>query len=87
MSKKKVVVLLSGGIDSVTALYQAAKDYEVVATLSFHYGSKHNDKELPMAKWRTTSAGESLKFEATLFGNSAERLEPLSRVRVTEQRN
>jgi 7-cyano-7-deazaguanine synthase len=51
MGKKKVVVLLSGGMDSVTALYQAAKDYEVVATLSFHYGAKHNDKELPMAKW------------------------------------
>jgi 7-cyano-7-deazaguanine synthase len=51
MGKKKVVVLLSGGMDSVTALYHAAKDYEVVATLSFHYGAKHNDKELPMAKW------------------------------------
>ena len=57
MSKKKVVVLLSGGMDSVTALYQAAKDYEVVATLSFHYGSKHNDKELPMAKWHADKLG------------------------------
>jgi 7-cyano-7-deazaguanine synthase len=59
MSKKKVVVLLSGGMDSVTALYQAAKDYEVVATLSFHYGSKHNDKELPMAKWHADKLGVS----------------------------
>lgn len=57
MSKKKVVVLLSGGMDSVTALYQAAKDHEVVASLSFHYGSKHNDKELPMAKWHADKLG------------------------------
>jgi 7-cyano-7-deazaguanine synthase len=51
MGKKRVVVLLSGGMDSVTALYQAAEDYEVVAALSFHYGAKHNDRELPMAAW------------------------------------
>jgi 7-cyano-7-deazaguanine synthase len=57
MGKKKVVVLLSGGMDSVTALYQAAKDYEVVATLSFHYGAKHNDKELPMARWHADELG------------------------------
>lgn len=46
----KVVVLLSGGMDSVTALYLAHKEYEVVATASFNYGSKHNAKEIHFAK-------------------------------------
>ena len=45
----KVVVLLSGGLDSVTALYHAAREHEVIAALSFDYGSKHNPCELPMA--------------------------------------
>ncbi len=47
----KVVVLLSGGMDSVTALYAAAQEYEVAGAISFHYGSKHNDRELPFAAW------------------------------------
>lgn len=42
------MVLLSGGVDSVTALYDAHKRAEVVA-LSFDYGSKHNGRELPFA--------------------------------------
>jgi len=57
MSKKKVVVLLSGGMDSVTAIYEAAHQYEVVAALSFHYGAKHNDRELPLAKWHADKLG------------------------------
>jgi 7-cyano-7-deazaguanine synthase len=46
----KVISLLSGGMDSVTALYQATRDHEVAAAFSFHYGSKHNDREIPLAK-------------------------------------
>jgi 7-cyano-7-deazaguanine synthase len=42
----KVVVLLSGGMDSVTAFYDARKEHEVVGAVSFHYGSKHNDREI-----------------------------------------
>jgi len=45
----KVVVLLSGGMDSVSALYEAHSQHEVLASLSFHYGSKHNDSEIPFA--------------------------------------
>lgn len=45
----KVIVLVSGGMDSVTALYEAAATHEVVAGLSFDYGSKHNDREIPFA--------------------------------------
>jgi len=48
----KVVVLLSGGLDSVTALHAAREQHEVVAALSFNYGAKHHAKELPMAAWQ-----------------------------------
>jgi 7-cyano-7-deazaguanine synthase len=48
-NEKKVVVLLSGGMDSVTALYEAEIQYDVVGAVSFHYGSKHNDREIPFA--------------------------------------
>jgi 7-cyano-7-deazaguanine synthase len=47
----KVVVLVSGGMDSVTALHLAVRDHEVMAGISFDYGSKHNEKEIPMAAW------------------------------------
>lgn len=46
----KVLILLSGGLDSVTALYHAHAEHEVIACLSFDYGAKHNAKELPMAE-------------------------------------
>ena len=45
----KVVVLCSGGMDSVTALYWARREHDVVAVASFDYGSKHNARELPFA--------------------------------------
>lgn len=47
--RQSVVVLLSGGMDSVTALYDAAERHEIRAALSFHYGAKHNDRELAFA--------------------------------------
>ncbi|MFZ4387460.1 MAG: 7-cyano-7-deazaguanine synthase QueC [Chthoniobacterales bacterium] len=53
----KVVVLLSGGIDSVTALYDALRAHKVVAALSFDYGAKHHACELPMAAWQCSRAG------------------------------
>lgn len=49
--RKAVLVLLSGGMDSVTALYHAAAEHRVVGTISFHYGSKHNDREIPFAEF------------------------------------
>jgi 7-cyano-7-deazaguanine synthase len=53
----KVVVLLSGGLDSVTALHDANRSHEVVAALSFDYGAKHHAKELPMAVWQCAHLG------------------------------
>jgi len=49
----KFIVLLSGGLDSVTALYHAREKHEVIGTLSFDYGSKHNHRELPMAAYHS----------------------------------
>ncbi len=45
----QVVVLCSGGMDSVTALHWARRHHDVRAVLSFDYGSKHNHRELPFA--------------------------------------
>ncbi len=53
----RVVVLVSGGMDSVTALYHAATGHEVVAGLSFDYGSKHNACELPLAQHHCQKLG------------------------------
>lgn len=54
----KVVVLLSGGMDSVVALHDAAAGgHTLVAALSFHYGSKHNDREIPMAREQAAALG------------------------------
>ncbi len=49
MKKEKVVVILSGGMDSTTLLYDImSKGYDVYA-LSFNYNQKHK-KELDLAK-------------------------------------
>jgi 7-cyano-7-deazaguanine synthase len=53
----KTVVLLSGGMDSVTAFHEAKRGHEVVAALSFDYGSKHNAREIPFAKLHADRAG------------------------------
>ena len=44
-----VVVLCSGGMDSVVALHWAVREHAVKAVVSFNYGAKHNDRELPFA--------------------------------------
>lgn len=57
MHSKTVIVLLSGGMDSVAALYEAHRSHRVVGALSFHYGSKHNDRELPFARHHAEALG------------------------------
>lgn len=52
-----LVVLLSGGMDSVTALHEAKARGPVRAALSFDYGSKHNSRELECAAWQARSLG------------------------------
>lgn len=53
----KAVVLLSGGMDSTVAFYEVRRSHEVVAALSFDYGSKHNACEIPFAKLHAERAG------------------------------
>ena len=48
--RKKVVVLLSGGMDSVTALHWAVANHDVAAALFFDYGSNHAAHELSCAR-------------------------------------
>jgi 7-cyano-7-deazaguanine synthase len=53
----KVVVLCSGGMDSVTALHWARQRHEVAAVVSFDYGSKHNHREIPFAAEHARALG------------------------------
>ncbi|MBW7895936.1 MAG: 7-cyano-7-deazaguanine synthase QueC [Opitutaceae bacterium] len=53
----KVVVLCSGGMDSVTALHWARREHAVVAVVSFDYGAKHNHRELPLAAEHAAALG------------------------------
>lgn len=53
----KTLVLLSGGMDSVTALYWARHEHEVVGAVSFDYGAKHNHREIPLAAWHCATSG------------------------------
>lgn len=70
----KVVVLVSGGMDSVAALYDAAEKHTVVGGLSFDYGSKHNHREIPLARHHCDRLGIphrviSLGFVNELFAS------------------
>ena len=53
----KVVVLLSGGMDSVCGPNHARAEHEVALALSFDYGSKHNAREIPFARWHANEIG------------------------------
>ena len=53
----KVAVLLSGGLDSTTALHWAHHHHEVVCALSFDYGSNHAAHELACARWQAEQLG------------------------------
>ena len=68
----KVCVLLSGGMDSVTAFYEALGSHEVAACVSFDYGAKHNSCEIPFAQLHAQRHGVlqqtiSLDFINQLF--------------------
>ena len=55
--RMKVLVLCSGGMDSVTALHRAAQEHAVAGVVSFDYGSKHNACELPFAAEHARKVG------------------------------
>lgn len=49
------LIVLSGGMDSTTLLYEHRE--RIALALSFDYGSKHNARELPMARLHTQRLG------------------------------
>jgi 7-cyano-7-deazaguanine synthase len=65
MSKKHVVVSLSGGMDSSTLLLRCLKEYDSVTAISFDYGQKHR-VELERAE----SLVQILNFTRLVEGNS-----------------
>lgn len=76
---KKIIVLLSGGLDSSTLAYLAAKGSQPylqnrVYTLTFDYGQRHK-KELISANKISENIGavehKIVKFDLTLWGGSA----------------
>jgi 7-cyano-7-deazaguanine synthase len=70
----KVLVLCSGGMDSVTVLHWAAREHTVAGVVSFDYGSKHNARELPFAAEHARLVGAPhtvipLDFIGSLFAS------------------
>ncbi|NOR24241.1 MAG: 7-cyano-7-deazaguanine synthase QueC [Desulforhopalus sp.] len=69
------LVVLSGGMDSTVLLADSVSRYAKVAAVSFDYGSKHNGRELPLAKASCEKLGVphriiSLPFINELFSSS-----------------
>jgi len=52
---KDSILILSGGMDSVTLLYD--KQDTIAMAVSFHYGSNHNDREIAYAKLHCKKLG------------------------------
>src|SRR3954463_6592613 len=65
----KVVVLCSGGMDSVTALHWAQGQHQVLAAVSFDYGAKHNHREIPFAAEHAREIGARHEVIALDFVN------------------
>ncbi len=53
----KLAILLSGGLDSTTALHWTHAEHDAVCAIAFDYGSNHAKKELACARWQAESLG------------------------------
>ena len=70
---KDSVLILSGGVDSVTLLYDEQE--RIALAISFDYGSKHNAREIPFARLHCQRLGIKhitipLDFMTTYFKSS-----------------
>ena len=52
---KDSVLILSGGVDSTTLLYDEQE--RIALAVTFDYGSKHNAREIPFARWHCEQLG------------------------------
>ena len=71
--EKDSVIILSGGMDSVTLLYD--QQARIALALTFDYGSKHNAREIPFARLHCERLGIEhvvipLSFMAQYFTSS-----------------
>lgn len=64
--EKKVICVLSGGMDSVTLLHKLVDDGKQVKAISFNYGQIHV-KELEMAAWQCEKLGIEHKIIDVTF--------------------
>ena len=65
---KDSVLILSGGVDSVTLLYDEQE--RIALAISFDYGSKHNAREIPFAQWHCQQLG--IKHKSSLLEGGEE---------------
>ena len=52
---KDSVIIVSGGLDSVTLLYEKAD--EIALAISIDYGQNHSKNELPLAAYHCVKLG------------------------------
>lgn len=62
---KDSLLVFSGGMDSTTMLYEYQD--RIAMAVSFHYGSNHNDKELPLAEMHCSRLGIKHRIIALPF--------------------
>lgn len=70
---KDSVIIVSGGLDSITLLYERKED--IALAISFDYGQNHAQKELPFADYHCKQLGIKhivipLQFMQTYFNSS-----------------
>lgn len=58
----RVVVPISGGMDSSVLLHLAASRYDKIVAVSFDYGQKHKDKELACASYQVKSLDQQIDY-------------------------
>ena len=80
MSKKHVVVSLSGGMDSSTLLLRCLKEYDSVTAISFDYGQKHRvelERAQSLVDYINTTALQQVGLDALKHGEHRTSLEPV----------
>lgn len=68
-NQKNALMVLSGGMDSVTMLYEYASEIELA--VNFSYGSNHNARELECARYHCKKLGiELVEIDLSFIGKN-----------------